>query len=102
VGELVIHHAAWAQPLPIGYLRQGRVEAVDMIGGGAGVTAQQLPSIFTHSAELQVVILFLNRNLLLLILIIIIFGLPLDALLLLNAQMRDSDNVLCCNNALLS
>lgn len=74
---------------------------MDMIGGGAGVTAQQLPSIFTHSAELQVVILFLNRNLLLLI-IIIIFGLPLDALLLLNAQMRDSDNVLCCNNALLS
>lgn len=71
-----------------------------MIGGGAGVTAQQLPSIFTHSAELQVVILFLNRNLLLII--VIIFGLPLDALLLLNAQMRDSDNALCCNNALLS
>lgn len=71
-----------------------------MVGGGAGVTAQQLPSIFTHSAELQVVILFLNRNLLLII--VIIFGLPLDALLLLNAQMRDSDNALCCNNALLS
>lgn len=71
-----------------------------MVGGGAGVTAQQLPSVFTHSAELQVVVLFLNRNLF--FLIVIIFGLPLDALLLLNAQMRDSDNALCCNNALLS
>lgn len=91
MGELVTHHAAWAQPLPIGYLRQWRVEAVDMVGGGAGVTAQQLPSVFTHSAELQVVVLFLNRNLF--FLIVIIFGLPLDALLLLNAQMRDSDNV---------
>ena len=75
------HHAARTQPLPVGYLGEGRVEAVDVVGGWAGVAAQQLSSVFTHSAKLHVVILLLARRLLLLLLLVL--GLPLDALLFL-------------------
>lgn len=75
------HHAARAQPLPVGYLGQRRVQAVDVVGGRAGVAAQQLPSVFTHSAELHVVVLLLAHCLL--FLLVLVFGLPLDTLLLL-------------------
>lgn len=57
---------------------------MDVVGGRAGVTAQQLPSIFTHPAELHVVILFLPHYLLLLLLLV--FGFPLDSLLLLRSH----------------
>lgn len=75
------HHAARTQPLPVGYLGQRWVEAVDVVGRWAGVTTQQLSSIFTHSAKLHVVILFLACWLFLLLLLV--FGLPLDTLFLL-------------------
>lgn len=58
---------------------------MDVVGGRTGVTAQQLSSVFAHSAKLHVVILLLAGGLLLLLLLI--FGLPLDALLLLEAQI---------------
>lgn len=74
------HHAPWTQPLAIGDLRKRRVEAVNVVGGRAGVTAQQLSTIFTHSAELHVVVLFLTYLLLLLFLTL---GLPLDPLFFL-------------------
>lgn len=80
------HHAAWTQPLPVGYLGERWVEAVDVVGGWAGVTAQQLSSIFAHSAKLHVVILFLAWCLLFLLLLV--FGLPLDTLLLLRDTGR--------------
>lgn len=51
------HSTSGAQPLSIGYFRQWGVEAVYVIRGRAGVTAKQLSSIFTHSAELHVIIL---------------------------------------------
>ncbi len=76
------HHAAWTQPLPVRNLREGWVEAVDVVWGWAGVTTQQLASIFTHSAKLHVVILFLPWSLFLLL--VLIFGLPLDTLFLLS------------------
>lgn len=75
------HHAARTQPLPVGNLGQRRVQAVDVVGGRAGVAAQQLPSVFTHPAELHVVVLLLAGRLFLLL--ILVFGLPLDPLLLL-------------------
>lgn len=80
------HHAARTQPLPVRYLGQRRVQAVDVVGGRAGVTAQQLPSVFTHSAELHVVVLLLACCLFLLL--ILVFGLPLDPLLLLCVCLR--------------
>lgn len=58
---------------------------MDVVGGRAGVTAQQLSSVFAHSAKLHVVVLLLAGRLLLLLLLV--FGLPLDALLLLEAQI---------------
>jgi len=78
------HHAARTQPLPVGDLGQRRVEAVDVVGGRAGVAAQQLPSVFTHPAELQVVVLFLAYRLLLFLLLIL--SLPLDPLFLLEGR----------------
>ena len=74
------HHASWTQPLAVGYLRKRRVKAVDVVGGRAGVTAQQLPTIFTHSAELHVIVLFLTD---LLFLPLFTLGLPLDPLFFL-------------------
>lgn len=75
------HHASWTQPLPVGYLRKRRVETVNVVGRWAGVTAQQLATIFTNSAKLHVVILFLTCCLLFLLLLT--FGLPLDTLFFL-------------------
>lgn len=55
------HRASGTQPLSIGDLRQRRVETVDVVGGGAGVTAQQLAAVFTHPTELHVVVILLLR-----------------------------------------
>lgn len=52
------HSAAWTEPLSVGDLRQWGVQAVNVIGWRAGVTAQQLSSIFTHATELHVIIFF--------------------------------------------
>jgi hypothetical protein len=53
-----------------------------VVGGGTGITAQELATVLAHAAELHVVILlFLAAALLLLF--IIILRLPLDPLLLL-------------------
>lgn len=73
------HHASWTQPLAVGYLRKRRVEAVNVVGGRAGVTAQQLSTIFTNSAKLHVVILFLTY----LLFLLLTLGLPLDPLFFL-------------------
>lgn len=61
---------------------------MDMVGGRAGVTAQQLPAILADSTEFHVVVIFLfwvSPNLFqnLLTLRIVLFSFPLDALLLL-------------------
>lgn len=90
------HHAAWADPFPVGYLGEGGVEAVDVVGGGTGVTAQQLSSILTHPAELYVmVILLLYPSLIpphLLVLPLslrqLLSGLPLDPLFLLEGGTK--------------
>lgn len=58
---------------------------MDVVGGRTGVTAQQLSSVFAHSAKLHVVVLLLAGGLFLLL--FLVFGLPLDALLLLEAQI---------------
>lgn len=79
--RLSAHHAARTQPLPVGYLREGWVEAMDVVRRWAGVTAQQLSSIFTHPAKLHVVILFLPCPLLLFI--YFTFSLPLNSLFFL-------------------
>lgn len=59
---MVAHRAPGTQPFPIGNLRQRWVETVDMVGGSAGVAAQQLASVFTHPAELHVVIVLFLRT----------------------------------------
>ena len=81
--------AAGADPLSVGDLGQGGVETVDVVGGGAGVAAQQLSSVFAHAAVLDVEVVLLLRAILLPVLILalhlgeIVPGLPLDPLLLL-------------------
>lgn len=66
-----------------------------MVGGGAGVTAEQLPSILTHTAVLNVVVIFLLRPVIPPVVIVFPFslrqivpGLPLDPLLLLPAVLH--------------
>lgn len=57
-----------------------------MVGRGAGVTAEELSSVFTHPAELHVVVVLLHLSSLTVILLSLrglLPGLPLDALLLL-------------------
>lgn len=57
-----------------------------MVGGWAGVAAQQLPSVLTDPAELHVVILLLLATILFLLLLLL--WLPLDALLLLEKHSQ--------------
>lgn len=62
---------------------------MDVVGGDAGVAAQQLPAILAHAAILHVVVLFLLLPFLLPLLFIVfllLLGLPLDSLLLLGSQ----------------
>lgn len=62
---------------------------MDVVGGDAGVTAQQLPAVLAHAAILHVVVLFLLLPFLLPLLFIVfllLLGLPLDSLLLLGSQ----------------
>lgn len=89
------HLAAGADPLSIRDFGERRVEAVDVVGGGAGVTAQQLPSILAHPAELNVVVVLFLHPLVPPVILILPFslrefvpGLPLDALLLLMAELQ--------------
>lgn len=67
---------------------------MDVVGGGAGVTAQQLPSILAHPAELNVVVVFFLHPFIPPVFLILPFslreiipGLPLDPLLLLVAEL---------------
>lgn len=75
---------------------------MDVVGGGAGVAAQQLASVFTHAAELHVVIVLLLGAggdtqadlryhsvlaVLLEVLKLLVLGFPLDPLLLLKRQI---------------
>lgn len=67
---------------------------MDVVGGDASITAQELPAILAHSAVLHVVIFFLLLYLLpfLLILFLLLLGFPLHPLLLLGGQMQsDTD-----------
>lgn len=62
---------------------------MDVVGGDAGVAAQQLPAILAHAAILHVVIFFLLLPFLLPVLFIVfllLLGFPLDPLLLLGSQ----------------
>lgn len=56
------HRAAGADPLSVGDLGERRVEAVDVVRRGARVAAEQLSSVFTHSAELHVVVVLLHLS----------------------------------------
>ena len=76
------HSTARAEPFTVWDLGQRRVEAVQVVGGGAGVAAEQLAAILAHSAELHVVILLLLAASLLLLLLVLL-RLPLYPLLLL-------------------
>lgn len=94
------HLAAGADPFSVGDLRKRRIEAVDVVGGGAGVTAEQLSPILTHTAKLDVVIVFLLQPFIPPVIIILPFGIrqivpcfPLDPLLLLEAESQTGGGV---------
>lgn len=98
--RLGAHLAAGADPLSVGNLGERRVQAVDVVGGGAGVTAEQLSAVLTHSAELNVVVVFLLHAIISSVVIIlpfslgqIISSLPLDPLLLLGVAIRHEEEV---------
>lgn len=68
---------------------------MDVVGGGAGVTAQQLSSILAHPAEFNVVVILLFHPFISPVFLILPFtireiipGLPLDAFLLLVAEVQ--------------
>lgn len=68
---------------------------MDVVGGGASVTAKQLPSILTHSAELNVVVIFFLHAFIPPVFLVFRFslgelipGLPLNPLLLLVAELQ--------------
>lgn len=89
------HLAAGADPFSIRDFGERRVEAVDVVGGGAGVTAQQLSSILAHPAEFNVVVILLLHPFISPVFFIlpfsireIILGLPLDAFFLLVAELK--------------
>lgn len=81
-GRRNTHSTARAEPFTVWDLGQRRVEAVQVVGGGAGVAAEQLAAVLAHATELHVVVLlFLAAALLLVVLVVL--RLPLDPLLLL-------------------
>lgn len=84
------YRAPRAQPLAVGDVGQRGVQAVDVVGGDAGVTAQQLSAVLAYSTVLHVVVLFLLLAFLplLLILLLLLLGLPLYPFLLLEAESR--------------
>lgn len=81
------HSTARAEPFTVWDLGQRRVEAVQVVGGGAGVAAEQLPAVLAHAAELHVVVLLLLAAALLLLLLVVL-RLPLDPFLLLLGESR--------------
>lgn len=82
------HCTARAEPFTVWYFRQRRVQTVQVIGRRAGVTAQQLPAILTHTAKLHVVILLLFASFL--VLLLLFLRLPLDPFLLLGKVHQHS------------
>lgn len=66
---------------------------MDVVGGDARITAEQLPAVLAHSAVLHVVVLLLLLSLLplLFVLLLLFLGLPLYPLLLLGGQRADRD-----------
>lgn len=86
------HRAAGADPLSVGDLGERRVQAVDVVGRGARVAAQQLPAVFAHPAELHVVVVLLHLSGVAVVLLgvrALLPGLPLDALLLLGEKKKN-------------
>lgn len=62
-----------------------------MVGRGARVAAQQLTAIFAHPAELHVVVVLLHLSSIAVVLLnvrALLPGLPLDALFLLESEMK--------------
>lgn len=62
---------------------------MDVVGGNASVTAQELPTVLAHTAVLHVIILFLLLPFLfslLFVFFLLLLGLPLYPLLLLEGQ----------------
>lgn len=75
---------------------------MNVIGGGAGVTAKQLPSILAHPAVLNVVVVFLLHSFISPVFLIFPFsireivpGFPLDPLLLLVAELQTQEGGVC-------
>lgn len=75
---------------------------MDVVGGGAGVTAKQLPSIFAHPAEFNVVVVFFLHSFISPVFLVLSFGLrqiipgfPLDPLLLLVAELQTEGSGVC-------
>lgn len=50
---------AGTEPFAIGNLRKWWVQAVDVVGRGTGVTAQQFSTVLANSAELHVMVILL-------------------------------------------
>jgi len=81
---------------------------VDVVGGGAGVAAQQFPPVFTHPTELHVVVVLVLHldgdpdadlgyhsvfALLLEVLKVLVLCFPLDSLFFLGGKERDGRNI---------
>lgn len=79
------HSTARAEPFTVWDLGQRRVEAMQVVGGRAGVAAEQFAAVFAHAAELHVVVLLLLAAALLLV-VLVVLRLPLDPLLFLEGQ----------------
>lgn len=60
---------------------------MQVVGGGAGIAAEQLAPVLAHAAELHVIILLLLAAALLLFVVVVLW-LPLDPLLLLGEEAR--------------
>ena len=59
IRKMLTYITARAVPDSVGHDLEGRVDAVDVVGRGAAVAAQQFPAVFTHSAKFHVVVLLL-------------------------------------------
>lgn len=81
-GRRNTHSTARAEPFTVWDLGQRRVEAVQVVGRGAGVAAEQLAAVLAHAAELHVVVLLLLAAALVLV-VVVVLRLPLDPFLLL-------------------
>ena len=78
------YRATRTKPFPVGYFWHRGVQAMQVIGRGAGVTTKELPTVLADPTELHVVIFFLTHVIFLFLLLLL--RLPLDAFLLLEPQ----------------